>query len=213
MSDRTLNLLTITTVVVTGIVLVSPDGPLHRQVVQWRDEVRLRKRLADMALALDSTGQGSGANDASRVVYEFSDYECPYCRTSETAIRSWIGDRRDVRRVYVHCPLPSHPSARTAAKVALCAEREGLASVIHDSIMGTLEWKNGSSWSALTARWGLRDTLELQRCLSDAAVETRLARGMALGDSLGVRGTPAFFTGRRTHLGVIDRAGLNALIE
>jgi protein-disulfide isomerase len=213
MSDRILNVLIGLTLLVIGLLIVRPEGLLGSRLVQFRERRRLLAQLASMAPALDSVGRRSGPATALHILYEFSDYECPYCRASEPVVRDWLDGHPDVTRVYVQYPLPSHPAARNAAKVVLCAERQGLAREIHDSIMATLEWRNDTSWTALTYQWGLKDTLQLQRCMHDAVIDARLARGIAIGDSLGLRGTPAFFSGGRAHWGAVDQAALNSFVE
>lgn len=210
MADRILNVLLGLTLFAIGLLAMRPEGRLGSRIVQFRERRQLLAQLASMAPTLDSVGHRSGPAAALHILYEFSDYECPYCRASEPVVRDWLDGHPDVTRVYVQYPLPSHPAARSAAKVVLCAEREGLAGEIHDSIMATLEWRSDTSWSALAYQWGLKDTLQLQQCIHDAAIDARLARGIAIGDSLGLRGTPAFFSGGRVHLGAVDQAALNA---
>jgi protein-disulfide isomerase len=213
MSDRTLNILTAITLMVVAVVLVNPDGVIGQKLTRMREARRLQKQVSELGLLLDSIGIHSGNAAAPQVIYEFSDYECPYCRASEPRIQSWLKQRDDVRLVYVDYPLPSHPSARTAAKAVHCVKQIGLERVFHDSIMGTLAWRDGTSWSVLAAKWGDSDTLALQKCLVSDEINAQVALGVALGDSLGVTGTPAFFSIRGKHLGGIDETGLAKLVR
>ncbi len=80
-----------------------------------------------------------GPEDAIVTIVEFSDYECPYCRSYHwdtfVQIRETYGDQ--VRYVYKDLPLTSiHPNAIPAANAAQCAQEQDAFWEYHDLLFG-----------------------------------------------------------------------------
>jgi protein-disulfide isomerase len=73
--------------------------------------------------------RSKGASTAPVVVYEMSDFQCPYCRafadkTFPQLEREYIKPGK-VRWVFINFPLTSvHPNASAAAQLALCAAKQ-----------------------------------------------------------------------------------------
>lgn len=76
-----------------------------------------------------------GSEDAPVTIIEFSDYECPYCRSYHEdtfdQILSAYGDQ--IRYVFKDLPLNSiHPNASPAANAAHCAQEQDAFWEYHD---------------------------------------------------------------------------------
>ena len=67
-----------------------------------------------------------GNPDAGIAIIEYSDLECPYCKTFHPEISQVVSEYKDdVRWVYRHFPLTIHPKATTEAEAAECAGELG----------------------------------------------------------------------------------------
>lgn len=67
-----------------------------------------------------------GPADAEVTIYEWSDYECPYCAAVHPTLQRVVDTYPNVNWVYRNLPLSFHPQATPAAKAALCiGEEEG----------------------------------------------------------------------------------------
>jgi len=67
-----------------------------------------------------------GNPDADITIIEYSDLECPYCKTFHPEISKAVSEYGDdVRWVYRHFPLSIHPKATTEAEAAECAGELG----------------------------------------------------------------------------------------
>jgi len=70
-----------------------------------------------------------GDPNAELIIIEFSDMECPFCKTFHQTMKRIIevyGDSKDVAWVYRHFPLLSiHPKAHAEAQAAECAAELG----------------------------------------------------------------------------------------
>src|SRR3989344_1943232 len=70
-----------------------------------------------------------GNPDAPVILVEFSDLECPFCKTFHNTMKQVMqtyGDTGQVAWVYKHFPIDSrHPKARTEAQATECAGKLG----------------------------------------------------------------------------------------
>lgn len=67
-----------------------------------------------------------GSKNADIVIYEFSDFECPFCSRVHPTLNNVIEKYDNVAWVYRHLPLNFHPQAMPSAIASECiAEEEG----------------------------------------------------------------------------------------
>ena len=139
-----------------------------------------------------------GNTDASVVVVEFSDLQCPYCRKhaeeTQPILDEQFVDTDQVMWVFKHFPLDIHPQAPMAGAAAECAGAQGLFWE-----MEALLFANTQSWSvsdpseALTELAGQLDldVDAFEACLADEASLALVLSDQAEGAAF-VRGTPTF---------------------
>lgn len=65
-----------------------------------------------------------GNMNAEIVIYEFSDYECPFCSRVHPTLKNIVEKNANVAWVYRHLPLSFHPQAMPAAIAAECIGQE-----------------------------------------------------------------------------------------
>lgn len=149
-----------------------------------------------------------GPEDALVTLVEFSDFQCPYCRTAANGIHDILREfDGHVRVVFKNFPLdiacndrmrqPMHPFACEAATLAWCAgqQEEALFWKAHDALFRE---------SQLTAETIERIASELDAsldelnaCRGGPEALAAVKEDIALGHSLGVSGTPIFFANGR----------------
>lgn len=197
---------------VVDILLIGIAVALATVVFSDRRPERLLLSTSDWDAALDGTSR-IGSKDARVTVVEFVDYECPACYVAEgvlSELTSQFPGR--IQRIVRHFPLTRiHPRAEAAAKLALCAAKQGAFSRIHGPLfearLGTLETR----WDTVIAAANLADSAAVRRCLSSQEVANELQRELAIGRRLGVSGTPTFIVDREWLRGV-DAPSLRALL-
>ena len=77
----------------------------------------------------------TGGKDATVTIVEFSDFQCPYCRAAEPAlkqVRTKYGDK--IKLVYMDFPLGMHPHAMDAAVAGRCAADQEKFWEFHDAM-------------------------------------------------------------------------------
>jgi thiol-disulfide isomerase/thioredoxin len=77
----------------------------------------------------------TGGKDAMVTIVEFSDFQCPYCRAAEPAlkdVRAKYGDK--IKLVYMDFPLGMHQHAMDAAIAGRCAADQDKFWQFHDAM-------------------------------------------------------------------------------
>src|SRR2546425_5629075 len=143
-----------------------------------------------------------GRTDAPVVVYEMSDFQCPFCR--RFALETFPVIERDyiltgkVRWVFVNFPLSQiHRNAVAAAQVAMCAARQGKFWPVHD-----LLYQRQPQWAPLDSPGPLLLALadsagathdSIVACLERKATVNEIAGDAEGARRAGATGTPTFY--------------------
>jgi len=131
--------------------------------------------------------------DATRVLEEFSDFECPACQATSPAIKAFRDTAGDhVRVVYRHFPLRSiHPNAQSSAEASECAREQGRFWAYHDVLMDH-KMLDRRSLRKHAEGLGL-DVAEWQSCMDEGRATAAVNRDYLEGTQRGVRGTPTIY--------------------
>jgi protein-disulfide isomerase len=139
-----------------------------------------------------------GPKNALVTIIVFADFQCPFCgrvQPSLTRLREQFPD--DVRIVFRHRPLPMHPLARSAAKAAIAADRQGKFWRMHDFLFDL----KGAPDERVVKKAVKRLKLDKRRFDRDVAspdTEAVIAADERVALMFAVQGTPMFFVnGRR----------------
>jgi protein-disulfide isomerase len=160
---------------------------------------------------------------AKVLVVIFSDYQCPHCRAAHESYRSLIAKYArggQVRFVLKHFPLEgecnayaangSHSAACEAAAAVVLARQTGKASQMEEWLFANQEKLTPSG--VRVAAKDIGGIADFNGGYLEALKEVRADAN--LGGLLGVGSTPTLFlNNRRLPAGVVDPAGLDAIIE
>lgn len=160
---------------------------------------RLPPAIANLDLRPMSDGTTLGSNDASVVLLEFSDFQCPFCGryardTFPRIARDFVATGK-VRYVFRNFPLAAaHPLAAKAAEAAECAGDQGKYWPMHKRLFAEQAALTPSALAEDAQALGL-DPARFDACLQGQKT-ARLEADKGAGTRLGVRATPTFFVGR-----------------
>ena len=135
-----------------------------------------------------------GSADAPVVIVEFSDFQCPYCRSVTPTLKTLLARYEGrVSLAYRDFPLREiHPQAQQAAEAARCAGEQGNFWEYHD-----LLYADGAKLDAGSLAGHARSlSLDVQRftsCLASGKYRQAVEDDLQAGSKAGVEGTPAFF--------------------
>jgi protein-disulfide isomerase len=143
-----------------------------------------------------------GKKNAPVTIVEFSDFQCPFCARFYSVIKDVLAAYpNQVRVVIKNFPLPFHPNARPAAKLAMAANEQGKFQGMMEALL-----TNGGDVSDAKVKEYAKDLgLNYNKLMADdknkdAQWEKQIQEDMQLGSNVDVRGTPTFYlNGRKTN--------------
>lgn len=136
-----------------------------------------------------------GNPNAKVTIIEFSDIDCPFCRTFDATMRQIMnnyGTDGEVAWVYRNFPLDSlHPDAREKAEATECVAALG-GNTAYWKFLGTLFDRTDESLSDLAAIAGEAgvDQTAFQTCFDNKQYAKNVSDDLAAAMAAGGRGTP-----------------------
>ena len=169
--------------------------------------------LLDLAEPFDDTRDHfRGRRDASVVLTEYGDFECPHCGLAEPAARAELEHDDDLLFVWRHLPLTDvHPHAQLAAEASEAAGRQEAFWPLHDLLLTHQDHLKRADLLAYAADLGL-DVDRFADDLDHHVHADRIASDIDSADRSGVSGTPTFFVNGRRHYGAYDAASLQQAV-
>ena len=154
-----------------------------------------------------------GPATAPVTIYEWSDYECPFCQRAQEVLHRLQGEFPDtVRFVFKDFPLRSHPNALPAAIAARCAGAQARYWEYHDLLFVAQPDLARDQLIGYARRLGL-DTPAFTECLDSARVRDAVLADQREGRAAGVRATPTFFINQRKIEGALPLEEFRAAIQ
>ncbi|WP_298956699.1 DsbA family protein [uncultured Methylobacterium sp.] len=154
-----------------------------------------------------------GPREAGVTLYEFFDFNCPWCRAAARDLTALIGESPDLRVGLVHNPILSPQSAQ-AAKVALAVQRRAgsaAAFALYGRLLGQPGRIDGPRALDAAAALG-HDRAAVEADADAAEVGGALRAQMRLAASLGLAATPSYVVGTAGILGHPGRRSLAAVV-
>jgi protein-disulfide isomerase len=159
----------------------------------------------------------SGPPDAWVTIVEFSDFQCPFCRSVQPALATVLPEfGADVRHVFKHFPIAGHTYALPSAVAAVCAHQQGRFWEFHDGLFASPASVFGSGFEGALADLALQAGLDVaawQACRVAEAATTAVGRDSLQGRDAGVGGTPTFVVNGVLLVGSRPAADFRAAIE
>jgi protein-disulfide isomerase len=147
------------------------------------------------------SGEFKGAADALVTIVEFSDFQCPFCGRVNPSLERLMKEYPDKIRLYFkHYPLSFHQDAPLASQAALAAGEQGKFWQMHDKLFASQQALKRPDLERYAQELGL-DVNRFKQSLDSGKHKARVDSDTALGSSVGVTGTPAFFINGRSLVG------------
>jgi protein-disulfide isomerase len=199
---------------VAGLMLVTAPAcaqsseieALRREIADLREDLAsLRSSLgrSRAIITLDS-GHQKGNPEALIALIEFSDYQCPFCarHTRETMPlieKDFIATGR-VLYGFRDFPIDQlHPQAIRAHEATQCAGDQKKYWEMHGRMFGDPSQHTPEGLEGAATAIGL-DLNAFRACVAAGTHTAAIRENVALAESFGANGTPAFF------IGIIDKA-------
>jgi protein-disulfide isomerase len=167
-----------------------------------KDPLAQNRALIDMKDA-----PSLGDPKAAVTVVEFSDFECPVCRSLHDVMRGMLRNYPQVRVVFKDFPIEVlHPWARTAALAGRCAYQQDPAAFwkIYDSIYDHQEIISAeNAWMKMSEYAGQAglNADSFRACMASPEAGAAMDASRANGQKLEVSSTPTIFVNGRRLVG------------
>ncbi|CAN5763178.1 hypothetical protein BH23GEM9_BH23GEM9_34840 [soil metagenome] len=165
--------------------------------------------------------RAKGAETAPVLVYEISDFQCPFCRQFAIDVFPRIDSAyirtQKVQWVFVNLPMPSHMNAWIASEAALCAGATGDRFwPMHDRLfVARGEWANAPDPGPIMARFARELGVPMDafdECVAQDRVAPLILQDVIFGSR--VTGTPTFIVNnQQTVVGVKTFAEWREILE
>ena len=160
-----------------------------------------------------------GNPDAKVTVFEYSDYECPFCgkfySESYKKLKEEYIDTGKINFVYKDFPLGFHAKAVPVAAAANCVLRDlgnDKYFEMHDKIFENQNSMSDSNYKKWALELGM-DSDSYDSCIVDSEILDEINGDLAEGSQLGVSGTPSFFINGNLIVGAQPYSVIKAAIE
>lgn len=187
-----------------SFLLDNPD--MLPQMVEAYEAQEAEKRLADMGGEVFTPFPGVvlGNPQGTKVLVEFTDYNCPYCEASLKDVNRLVAEDPNLKVVVREWPI--FEGSDEASRMALAAGLQGKYAAFHEAMFAS------SDVRAAAAAAGL----DMARAEADAAsdaVSAEIAGNLELARALGFTGTPAWIAGRKPIGGAVGYDKLKAALD
>jgi hypothetical protein len=142
----------------------------------------------------------TGPTKAPLQIIEFADFECPACGRAAPALHDLMADGSElagkIRLVFKHMPLKVHVHADQAARAAWAAQQQGKFWPMHALLFAHQDALELSDLEGYAKTLGL-DVKRFRADLDSKKARDRIAEDYALGEQVGLTGTPTLFINKR----------------
>ena len=135
-----------------------------------------------------------GNPEAPVTIVEFSDFQCPFCKAAESALKEVLTKSSGrVKLAYLDFPLSEiHPKAQGAAEAARCAGEQGKFWEYHDVLYADQSKLDGAGLVSSAVALNM-DEKSFRSCLDSGKFKSKIQADVDQGIKVGVAGTPGFF--------------------
>ncbi len=204
---------------------------------QLKSQIVQNKVLIEEPQILDNSVVYGDVN-APVTIYEFSDFECPFCAIAEGNVElvnkfkeknpNYISAMPQifekyiktgkVKLVFYNMPIEKlHPQVRPVHLASLCANEQGKWYEFKElAFLNRTDWIGTSSLNLKLKDYAKElglDTNKFNSCLDSKKYNDQINNEINYGISLGVSGTPTFFIGRNFLSGAQDFRTFQYIIE
>lgn len=181
------------------------------QMAEAYQEQQSAERLAGISAEVMTPFQGAvlGNPNGSRVLVEFTDYNCPYCKMSQADLARLIESDPDLKVIIREWPIFQGSDA--ASRMALAAAMQGRYAEFHEALFD-LSPATPEAIEEATKIAGL-DVARAREDANSEQVELELRRNMTLASQIGFTGTPSWVTKDRAFEGAVGYQALKDAIE
>lgn len=155
-----------------------------------------------------------GSSSKEIVLFEFSDFQCPFCAQAHATLKTFMNKHGDrVTLVFKHLPLSrSHPEAVPAAFSAWAAQQQGKFWEYHDALFENQNRLGEDLYQEIARDLGL-DLDRFERDRTSVGVRRALQEDLQLAEALMIQGTPFLVMNGEVIPGAVELEEFEQVLE
>ena len=183
-------------------ILANPEVVREALINLAEREERARLDMAMLSLRDDAGDPILGNPDGGTVIYEFSDYNCGYCKRVLEPLLDLLAEDNDIKLVVKEFPILSQTSL-LAAQAGIAAQAQGVFTDFHIAMMTA---RGAITMDSIldAAQSAGADTDRLQADMNSAEVAAIIDRTRTTAQTLQITGTPGLVIGSQVIPGAIS---------
>ncbi len=196
--------------IVHGYIMEHPE--ILPQAIQRLQDREMAQRIEPLRQPLEMAYPGAvlGNPQGSVVLVEFSDYACPYCKTSVSDIEALIAKNEELKVVLRHDPVLSAES-EVAAQMALAAADQGKFPAFHKAMFAK-DRLSDETIDAAAQEAGM-DVAKARSDMESGKYDMELDTNRQLARAVGFSGTPSWVIGDQAMSGAVGQNTLQEAIS
>tara|TARA_B100000242_G_scaffold290307_1_gene261535 strand:+ start:355 stop:1089 length:735 start_codon:yes stop_codon:yes gene_type:complete len=196
--------------IIRDYILANPEVVREALIELNQREERQRVEMALSILREDAGDPILGNPDGNFVIYEFTDYNCGYCKQVFKQLQELLATDSEIKLVIKEFPILSQTSV-LAAQAGIAAQAQDVFPAFHVAMMtarGTISMESILD----AAEKAGADTAKLQADMNSPGVATILDRTRTAAQALEISGTPGLVIGSQVIPGAISIEQLREIV-
>ncbi len=151
-------------------------------------------------------GDGGGVMgnpNGTTIIYEFSDYNCPFCKQMGPLVKKALEENGNVKVILKEFPILG-ASSKLASTAALAAKMQGKYQQAHFALIAAKGRLSENKIYKLLGAAGI-DIDRLKKDMKSPAIAQAIAKNLEIGQLLGINGTPAFIASQKLYPGALSQ--------
>jgi protein-disulfide isomerase len=171
------------------------------------------KTNPSIAIAGSPTKGAALSPNAKLVIFEFSDFQCPYCAKSRIGLQQFLANHPEATLIFKHFPLTSiHDQAMPAAMAAWAAAQQNKFWEFHNALF--LGQSKLSDRLYLDTAQALKlDIAKFNRDRTSDPARKAIQQDMQLAQTLGIEGTPFYVMNGQAFHGATQAADFEKVLK
>ena len=194
------------------VILKSLENLETREAKNKEDEInkRLVKNMPNIIKPYANTF--SGNENSKKIIVEFLDYNCGYCKKAHQEVRELLNDLSDLKVVYINLPILSDRS-KELAKLSMAVSETNMKNFneFHNFLLNSKRIPNDDQIEDFLSDIKL-NYKQIKIASDSKKINKTLENDFKLARELGIQGTPAFIINNEIIPGYVGKKIMTKLI-
>ena len=194
------------------VILKSLENLEIREAKNKEDEIKktLVKNMPNIIKPYANTF--SGNENSKKIIVEFLDYNCGYCKKAHQEVRELLNDLSDLKVVYINLPILSDRS-KELAKLSMAVSETNMKNFneFHNFLLNSKRIPNDDQIEDFLSDIKL-NYKQIKIASDSKEINKTLENDFKLARELGIQGTPAFIINNEIIPGYVGKKIMTKLI-